>query len=81
LLPASVADTFPEKFDLRNRGTVMPVKDQSPWGSCWSFAVTAASETSILNALGMTAESYKEKYGEEMDLSEKHLVYFGYLMC
>ena len=30
----SVADTFPEKFDLRERGTVTPVKDQSPWGTC-----------------------------------------------
>ena len=26
----SVADTFPAKFDLRERGTVTPVRDQSP---------------------------------------------------
>lgn len=26
----SVADTFPEKFDLRTRGTVTPVKSQYP---------------------------------------------------
>ena len=26
----SVADTFPEKFDLRERGVVTPVKSQSP---------------------------------------------------
>ncbi|MBQ6517331.1 MAG: hypothetical protein IJI14_01340 [Anaerolineaceae bacterium] len=31
---SSIADTFPEKFDLRERGTVTPVKDQSPWGTC-----------------------------------------------
>ena len=29
----SVADTFPEKFDLRTRGTVTPVKSQDPWNS------------------------------------------------
>ena len=29
----SVADTFPEKFDLRDRGTVTPVKAQNPWGT------------------------------------------------
>ena len=72
----SIADTFPEKFDLRERGTVTPIKSQTPWGTCWSFATIAASETSILNSLGLTAEEYKEKYGEEMDLSEKHLAWF-----
>ena len=72
----SVADTFPSKFDLRDRGTITPVKNQSPWGTCWSFATIAASETGILNSLGLTAEEYREKYGEEMDLSEKHLAWF-----
>ena len=72
----SVADTFPEKFDLRERGTVTPVRSQSPWGTCWSFATIAASETSILNSLGMTADSYREQFGEDMDLSEKHLAWF-----
>ena len=72
----SVADTFPEKFDLRERGTVTPVRSQSPWGTCWSFATIAASETSILNSLGMTADSYREQVGEDMDLSEKHLAWF-----
>ena len=72
----SIADTFPAKFDLRDRGTVTPVKSQAPFGTCWSFATVAASETSILNALGLTAGEYKEKYGEEMDLSEKHLAWF-----
>lgn len=73
----SVADTFPAQFDLRDRGTVAPVRSQNPWGTCWSFATVAASETSILNDLGMTAEAYKEKYGEELNLSEKHLAWFS----
>ena len=72
----SKADALPEKFDLRKRGTVTPVKDQSPWGTCWSFGTMAASETSLLNTLGMTAEEYKAKYGSDMDLSEKHLAWF-----
>ncbi len=72
----SVADTFPAKFDLRDRGTVTPVRSQSPWGTCWSFATIAASENSILNSLGLTTDSYREKYGEELDLSEKHLAWF-----
>ena len=72
----SAADTFPEKFDLRDRGTVTPVKSQSPWGTCWSFATTAASETSILNSMGLTADAYAKQFGEELDLSEKHLAWF-----
>ena len=52
------------------------MKNQSPWGTCWSFATISASETSILNTLGLNFDSYKELYGEEMDLSEKHLAWF-----
>lgn len=73
----SIADTFPEKFDLRERGTVTPVKDQSPWGTCWSFGTIAACETSILNTLHMTAAEYEKEFGEPMDLSEKHLAWFA----
>jgi len=72
----SIADTFPEKFDLRERGTVTPVKSQSPWGTCWSFATMATSEASILNSLGLTAEEYLAQNSEEMNLSEKHLAWF-----
>jgi len=73
----SLADTFPARFDLRERGTVTPVKDQTPWSTCWSFADIAASETSILNALGMTTDEYREAFGEDLNLSERHLAWFA----
>ena len=75
----SIADTFPEKFDLRERGTVTPVKNQDPWGTCWSFGTIAACETSILNTLHMTNAEYEERYGKPLDLSEKHLAWFSSL--
>jgi len=53
------------------------VKEQSPWGICWSFGAIGASESSILSMLGMTAEEYKEQKGEPFDLSERHLVWFS----
>ena len=78
LLPSSPADTdsFPEKFDLRDRGIMTPVKSQSPWGTCWTFGTSAACETSLLSMMGLTTEAYREKYGVDMDLSERHLAWF-----
>ncbi len=48
-----------------------PVKYQNPWGTCWAFGATGAAETSILSMQGKT---YAET---NLDLSEKHLVWFG----
>ena len=73
----SVADTLPASFDLRSRGVVPEVRNQQSWGTCWGFASIAASEISILSKLGLTTEEYKELYGKEMDLSEKHLAWFA----
>ena len=75
----SIADTFPEKFDLRERGTVTPVKNQDPWGTCWSFGTIAACETSILNTLHMTDAEFEQYYGSPINLSEKHLAWFSSL--
>lgn len=73
----SIADSLPSHFDLRETGTVTAVKDQSPWATCWSFGMVAASETSILNALGMTTDEFLEKTGMDFDLSERHLSWFS----
>lgn len=72
----SIADSFPARFDLRERGVVTSVKFQNPWGTCWSFGTIAASEASILSDLHLTADEFAEKYGHELDMSEKHLAWF-----
>ena len=64
------SDGLPSKFDLRERGVVTPVKQQNPFGSCWAFAATAATETSILSKLGQT-------YADTgFDLSERYLSWY-----
>lgn len=45
---ASDDTVLPLSYYLTNAGYVTPVKLQSPWGDCWSFAVVAAVESSIL---------------------------------
>ena len=56
-----------EKYDLRDKDLVTPVKLQNPWGTCWGFAAIAASETSILSKSNKTYSDTK------LDLSELHL--------
>ncbi len=73
------ADTLPETFDLRNNDkfddVVTPVKFQNPWGTCWSFGVVAASETSILSEAAQKGIALPD---EAKDLSERHLAWFTY---
>lgn len=74
---SNAEEEFPARLDLRERGVVTPVKFQNPWSSCWAFGGIAAAETSILSESGETNQHYKEKYGYDFDLSEKHLLWFG----
>ena len=54
---------MPESHDLRELGFVNPIRSQGNWGTCWGFAVSAASEISALSRLGITAADFAEKSG------------------
>lgn len=56
---------YPPTFDARENGLVTSVKNQNPFGICWSFCMASVLETSLLSrGLGT------------WDLSEEHLAYF-----
>ena len=44
------------------------MRDQGPFGTCWSFAAIGAAESSCLT----------QKFGGTPDLSEMHLAWFTY---
>ena len=77
--PTAPADfsRMPAKYDLREKGVVPPVRNQGYWGTCWGFSIIGASEISLLSEMGLTDEEYAQVTGEPLDLSEKHLAWFG----
>ena len=88
-------ETDPAAFSLRaytedGQSIVTPVKDQTPWQTCWGFSAIASSESSILSECyakwDQLAPGLKEKYGitsfkelcEWLDLSERQIAWFAF---
>lgn len=59
---------LPVTYDLRSLGFVTPVRDQDPYGTCWTFSATASLESTSLKA-GVANPDYAEQF----------LGYFGYI--
>ena len=80
VLAADPQGALPAKFDLRDENLVSSVKDQAPFGTCWGFAATAASEISILAELRELSPAYAEYFADpdNLDLSEHQLAWFAF---
>ena len=66
---ASVLKTsthFPESFDLRDSGLISSVKNQYPYGTCWTYSSASCAETDLI------------KYNPSIDLSELHTAYYSW---
>ncbi|MEG0663210.1 MAG: C1 family peptidase, partial [Anaerovoracaceae bacterium] len=50
-------EALPSRYDLRETGTLTPVKNQGNLGSCWAFAATASLENTLVRA-GLNANDY-----------------------
>lgn len=59
-------DVLPSTYDGREQGYLTPVKNQNPWDTCAAF-----------QTIGLMETAWKKQYGETLDLSERHLAYFG----
>ncbi|MCF0110962.1 MAG: hypothetical protein HUJ58_03610, partial [Erysipelotrichaceae bacterium] len=60
--------SMPASYDLRDQGWVSPVKDQDPYGTCWSFALMATAESNVLY----------QQLESDPDLSELQMAYWMY---
>ena len=49
---------LPTSYDLRDFGSVTPVRNQNPYGTCWAFSTAASMESFLV-----------KKYGESIILS------------
>lgn len=58
---------FPTQYDLRDYNYMTAVRDQSPYGTCWSFGAFASLESTL-----------RKMWGTSHDFSEWHLAYFVY---
>ena len=73
----STRATIPSSYDSRNYGYITSVKNQNPYGTCWTFGTMAPIEAYMIkhgiinNDTGAAATS-------SMDLSEYHLAWFNY---
>lgn len=65
----SLFSAFPETYDSRNDGFNTSVKNQNPYGSCWTYATIASMESTLIRKGLVSAD--------EVDLSEWHLAYFA----
>ncbi len=59
---------IPASYDAREHGVVTSIKNQNPYGSCWSFSTMAALESSLLS----------QGIYDDIDLSEYHLVNYTF---
>ena len=47
-----VGASYPSKYDLREQGWLTPIRDQNPYGTCWTFATYSSMESSLLKFEG-----------------------------
>jgi len=68
--------SVPASYSSVTAGNITPVKDQNPWGTCWSFGTIASLESSMI-AQGLSLNGQRCN-ANNTDLSERQLAYFAF---
>lgn len=63
------SDNLPTRYSLVDEGCISDVKNQNPYGTCWSFCSLASAESAIIKS---------GNADNNIDLSEKHLIWFTF---
>ncbi len=63
------SSSLPTKYNLADEGCITSVKNQNPYGTCWSFCSLASMESAAIKA---------GNANQNIDLSEKHLIWFTF---
>ena len=69
--------TLPSSYDSRNYGYITPVRNQNPYGTCWTFGTMASVEAYMIKH-GIINGDTGAAATTAMDLSESHLAWFNY---
>ncbi len=69
------AANLPSSYSSIDQGYVTPVRNQNPYGTCWSFGSTASVESSLISQ-GVKVDGTAAD--NKLDLSEYYLVYNVY---
>ena len=73
----STRATIPSSYDSRNYGYITSVKNQNPYGTCWTFGTMAPVEAYMIKH-GIINKDTGAAATTGMDLSELHLAWFTY---
>lgn len=69
-------DPLPVSYDLRDYGRVPPIRNQSPWGTCWAFGAMSAVESNYLTRRANGEITADLGNSQTVDFSELHESWF-----
>ncbi|MBQ1679042.1 MAG: InlB B-repeat-containing protein, partial [Oscillospiraceae bacterium] len=72
-----VRASLPSSYDSRSYGYITSVKNQNPYGTCWTFGTMAPIEAYMIKH-GIINNDTGAAATTSMDLSELHLAWFNY---